>query len=167
MFRRDAACETSRSGIRSSDITARPNSAASDRRFSPTMQTIAMSGSTLISAKLRRLLMMSSSRRVLSTVTETLTSEVVTTSTAVLNRSNTSNSRRRKPCAISMRVEVMSITVTPRLQASAVSAPASPRPSAVIIVPFTSGRRELRMRTGMLRATAGRIVLGWRTLAPK
>ena len=65
---------------------------------------------------------MSSSRRGLSTVTETLTSEVVTTSTGVLNRSNTSNSRRRKPCAISMRVEVMSTTVTPRLQASAVSA---------------------------------------------
>ena len=65
---------------------------------------------------------MSSSRRGLSTVTDTLTSDVVTTSTGVLNRSNTSNSRRRKPCAISMRVEVMSTTVTPRLQASAVSA---------------------------------------------
>ena len=65
--------------------------------------------------------MMSSSRRVLSTVTETLTSDVVTTSTGVLNRSNTSNSRRRKPNAMSMRVEVMSITVTPRLHASAVS----------------------------------------------
>ena len=65
---------------------------------------------------------MSSSRRVLSTVTDTLTSDVVTTSTGVLKRSNTSNSRRRNPCAISMRVDVMSTTVTPRLQASAVSA---------------------------------------------
>ena len=35
---------------------------------------------------------MSSSRRVLSTVTDTLTSDVVTTSTEVLNRSKTSNS---------------------------------------------------------------------------
>ena len=52
-----------------------------------------------------------------STVTDTLTSDVVTTSTAVLNRSNTSNSRRRKPCAISIRVEVMSMTVTSRLHA--------------------------------------------------
>ena len=68
---------------------------------------------------------MSSSRRVSSTVTDTLTSDVVTTSTGVLKRSNTSNSRRRKPCAISMRVDVMSTTVTPRLQASAVSAPPS------------------------------------------
>ena len=70
---------------------------------------------------------MSSRRRVSSTVTETLTSEVVTTSTAVLNRSNTSKSRRRKPCAISMRVDVMSITVTPRLHAIAVTAPLSGR----------------------------------------
>ena len=64
---------------------------------------------------------MSSSRRVLSTVTDTLTSDVVTTSTGVLKRSNTSKSRRRKPWAISIRVDVMSMTVTPRLQASAVS----------------------------------------------
>ena len=56
--------------------------------------------------------MIAGSRRASSIVTDTLTSEVVTTSTGVLWRSNTSNSRRRKPCAISMRVEVMSTTVT-------------------------------------------------------
>ncbi len=56
-----------------------------------------------------------------STVTDTLTSDVVTTSTGVLKRSNTSNSRLRKPCAISMRVEVMSTTVTPFFDATAVS----------------------------------------------
>ena len=50
-----------------------------------------------------------------------------------------------------------------RRQRAAVSG----RPSAVIIVPATSGRRELRMRTGMFFATAGRIVLGCSTLAPK
>jgi hypothetical protein len=61
----------------------------------------------------------------------------------------------------------MSITVTPRLHASAVSSPALPRPSAVIFVPVTSGRRELRIRTGMFIATAGRIVLGCNTFAPK
>ena len=44
-------------------------------------------------------------------VTDTLTSEVVTTSTDVRWRSNTSNTRRRNPCAISIRVEVMSMTV--------------------------------------------------------
>ena len=84
------------------------------------MQTIAMLGSRFTSAKLRRLWTMSSSRFELSTVTETLTSEVGHV-TGVLNRSNTSKSRLRKPCAISMRLEVMSTTVTPRLHASAVS----------------------------------------------
>src|SRR5437660_1163087 len=54
-FRRDAACETMRSGMRSSAVTARPNSAASDRRFSPTAQMIAISRSQLTSAKFRRL----------------------------------------------------------------------------------------------------------------
>ena len=39
---------------------------------------------------------MASSRRVLSTVTDTLTSEVVTTSTAVLNRSNTFEQATKK-----------------------------------------------------------------------
>jgi hypothetical protein len=48
----------------------------------------------------------------------------------------------------------------PRLHASAVSARPSARPSAVIIVPSTSGRLEFRIQTGMFLATAGRIVLG-------
>ncbi len=61
------------------------------------MQTMAMSGSQVTSAKWIRLLTTSSSRLGLSTVTETLTSDVVTTSTGVLKRSNTSKSRRRNP----------------------------------------------------------------------
>jgi len=36
MFRREAACDTSRSGMRSSDVTALANNAGSARRFSPT-----------------------------------------------------------------------------------------------------------------------------------
>ena len=36
---------------RRSAVTARPNSVGSDRRFSPTMQTMAMSGSQATSAK--------------------------------------------------------------------------------------------------------------------
>ncbi len=63
----------------------------------------------------------SPTRRSSSTVTDTLTSDVVTTSTAVRCRSNTSNTRRRNPCAISIRVDVISITVMPRLQAIAAS----------------------------------------------
>src|SRR5262249_35212779 len=108
MLRRDAACETSLSGMRSSALTARPKRAASARRLSPTMQMIAISRSQLTSAKFRRLSTIASSRRVSSTVTDTLTSEVVTTSTAVLSRSNTSKRRRRNPWAISIRLDVMS-----------------------------------------------------------
>ena len=102
-----------------------------------------------------------------SIVTETLTSEVVTTSTGVRKRSNTSKTRRRKPYAISMRVEAMSIRVRPRLQAIAAGPPSPPSTVRVISVPGASGRCEFRMRTGMPRRTAGRIVLGCSTLAPK
>ena len=66
-----------------------------------------------------------------------------------------------------MRLDVMSMTVTSRLQASPVSGVPSAAARAVINVPAPSGFRELRMRTGMLRSTAGRIVLGCSTLAPK
>src|ERR1041385_1418923 len=66
-----------------------------------------------------------------------------------------------------MRLEVMSTTVTSRLHASAVSGIEFGDGSAVIIVPAPSGFLELRMRTGILRSTAGRIVLGCSTLAPK
>ncbi len=68
---------------------------------------------------------------------------------------------------MSMRVDVMSTTVTCFLEASAVSVPSLGGRSAVISVPGASARFELRMRTGMLRATAGWMVAGCSTLAPK
>jgi hypothetical protein len=83
--------------------------------------------------------MIAGSRRASSIVTDTLTSDVVTTSTAVLWRSNTSNRRRRKPCAISMRVDVMSTTVTPFFDATAVSGRSALGRSAVISVPRAVG----------------------------
>ena len=64
-------------------------------------------------------------------------------------RSNTSKMRRRKPCAISMRVDVMSTTVTPFFDATAVSG--RPRRRAVARderAVASCGRRELRIRTG-------------------
>jgi putative spermidine/putrescine transport system ATP-binding protein len=60
---------------------------------------------------------------------------------------------------MNMRVDVMSMTVTSRLQAMAVNCPCSGRPSAVMRVPGFSGRSELRIRTGMFFPTAGRIEL--------
>ena len=68
---------------------------------------------------------------------------------------------------MNMRVEVMSITVTSRLHASAVSLPSDGCASAAMSVPGRFGCREFRMRTGMFLETAGRIVLGWSTFAPK
>ena len=47
MFRREAACETRRSGTPSSAVTARPNNVASVVSFSPTAQMIAMVLQTL------------------------------------------------------------------------------------------------------------------------
>ncbi len=66
-----------------------------------------------------------------------------------------------------MRVEAMSTRVRPRLQAIAAGPPSPLSTERVTRVPGASGRCEFRMRTGMSRATAGRMVLGCRTLAPK
>ena len=67
------------------------------RSRSPTAQTIAIPSSCETSAKAESSDSMPSSDRRSSMVTETLTSEVVTTSTGVRKRSNTSKTRRRKP----------------------------------------------------------------------
>src|SRR4029450_2784668 len=66
-----------------------------------------------------------------------------------------------------MRVDVMSTTITLRLEARPVRGVPSSDGSAVMSVPVPSGRMELRMRTGMLRSTAGRIVLGGNTLGAR
>src|SRR5262249_53883280 len=89
-FRLDAGCETRRSGVFSSAVTARANTVGSATMCSPTAQTIAIPGSVATSEKARSSSTMEGSRFTLSTVTDTLTSDVVTTSTAVLWRSNTS-----------------------------------------------------------------------------
>ena len=61
----------------------------------------------------------------------------------------------------------MSITVTSRLQANAVTGVPSGAGVPVMTLPVPSGRRELRIRTGISCSTAGRIVDGCSTLAPK
>ena len=59
------------------------------------------------------------------------------------------------------------MTVTWRLQANAATGPRRPSGRAVMRVPGPSGRREFRIRTGMARASAGWIVFGCSTFAPK
>src|ERR1700722_9163976 len=104
---------------------------------------------------------------VLSMVRETLTSEVETISTGVSKRSKTLKIRRRKPCAISMRVECTLTSVILRLQAMDLTTLPHGTASDTMRVPETSGRREFRIRTGIFFSTAGTTVAGCRTLAPK
>src|SRR6185436_13907148 len=100
-------------------------------------------------------------------VRETLTSEVATMSTEVSLRLKTSKMRFRKPYAISMRVEFTLTRVILRLHAIDFTALPQCTESEVMRVPGTSGRRELRMRTGMFFSIAGTTVAGCSTLAPK
>src|SRR5687767_5477160 len=156
MFRLAAACDSIRTGTPLNASSRCPTNVGASFRSSPTPQMIAIPSSRVTSATSASAFMMSGSRRVSSIVTETLTSDVVTTSTDVRNCSNTSKIRRRNPCAMSMRVDWMSTTVTPRFDATAVSGlPVRGRSRVTSVPRESSGRRELRMRTGMLRATAG------------
>ncbi len=66
-----------------------------------------------------------------------------------------------------MRLDVMLMTATWRLQAIATMPGFSGPAGRAMSVPVESGRRALRIRTGMLCATAGRIVAGCSTFAPK
>src|SRR5688572_16079923 len=167
MFRRDAACDSMRIGTSPTEASTCAASAASSCRPSPTTQTMAMWSSRSTWANSDSASTIAGNRRASSIVTDTVTSDVVTTSTEVLKRSNTSNRRRRKPCAINMRVDVMLTTVTPFFEATAVSGRSAFGRSPVISVPRAWARCELRMRTGMLRDTAGCIVDGCSTFAPK
>lgn len=110
---------------------------------------------------------MSASRASLSTVSETLTSDVDTISTGVLYRSNTSKIRRKNPCAISIRFDRMFTTVKPCLHATDLSTFPQGAASATMFVPAAAGRREFRMRTGMFFSFAGITVAGCSTFAPK
>src|SRR6186713_160636 len=97
MLRLAAACEIIRSGTSSSTPMTRAAVSGSVRSRSPTAHTSAISDSTPTSLNTDSAWTMASRLRRSSTVIETLTSEVVTTSTAVRNLSNTSNTWRRRP----------------------------------------------------------------------
>ena len=73
--------------------------------------------------------------------------------------------RAAYPWARSIRGLPMKSAATPFRAASARTP--IPGASARTTVPATSGRNVFRTTTGIPRATAGRIVAGWRTFAPK
>ena len=82
---------------------------------------------------------MASSLSVLSSVIETETSDVVTTSTEVWCWSKTSNIFRKNPYASSIRVEVTLTIVTPRLKAIDLMGLLEGRGSRTISVPSQEG----------------------------
>ncbi len=145
----------------------RPATPGLPRSPSPTTQTMAQSSSTWTSPSRASSAAIAGSGVGSSTVSETLTSEVATMSTGVRWRSKTSKIARRKPYAPSMRADVMRSTVTPRLCAIALIPSDETSRRASMIVPGASGSWELQMRTGISRSTAGWIVRGCSTFAPK
>src|SRR6266702_1040239 len=152
---RDAPCEISDTLMSRTVAKTRAAIPGVVRSPSPTTQTIARCGSTLTSPSERSSLTIAGSDRACSRVSETLTSDVVTTSTSVRCRSNTSNSARRNPYAPSIRLDTTCRTVTPVLCAMALTAPGRTSASASTNVPGSCGTRELQMRTGMRRSVAG------------
>ena len=103
-----------------------------------------------------------------SIVTDTLTSDVVTTSTggavALEDLEDPAQESVRHQHARRGDVDDRDVALAGERRRSAGRSTGG---SAVMSVPGASGRRLLRMRTGMSFETAGRIVLGCRTLAPK
>ena len=167
MFRRDAACDTRRSGIRSSAVTARPNSVGSARRFSPTAQTIAISGSHATSAKRPEVVddrveparvvhrhrhAHLGGRHHVDRRLEALEHLEQPPQEAVRHQ----HARRRD-------VDDRDVALAGERRELAVAGARLRRDERAGF----SGRRELRIRTGMFFATAGRIVLGCSTFAPK
>src|SRR5208337_1413024 len=99
--------------------------------------------------------------------TETLTSEVETTSTDTRCRSKTSKIAFRKPCANNIRVAATSMIVILFLAAIALKKFRQGGTRAAIRVPSQPGFREFRIYTGMFFCTAGSTVEGCSTFAPK
>ena len=167
MFRRDAACEIIFSGTSSSTPTTRAAISGSFRSRSPTAHSSAMSRSIDTSAN-------SDSA---STIASGLPSVVHRHRHAHLGRRHHVDRRAE---ALEHLEDAAQEAVGHQhagrgdvddghvfLGGQPGERRAGRRRSRVISVPAPSGLHELRMRTGMLRSTAGRIVLGCSTLAPK
>ena len=160
-------CDTMRTLIARNAVKAVAATPGVSRIASPTRQTMACPPVRRTSAMRRSASTISVSRSVRSMVSDTATSEVDTTSTAVRIRSKTSKIAARKPCASSMRVDRTSMTVTPSLLAMDLTGGPDGGHEATMRVPSTSGFREFSTRTGTFPSIAGSIVRGCSTRAPK
>src|ERR1700688_153149 len=138
----DAPCEI----IRIFLSTSLPNTNAAtpglSRKLSPTRQIIGLRPSYFTSPSVLRSAARAGMALLESTVSETLTSDVETTSTATLCRSKASNIARKNPCASSIRGAATSTIVMRFFTAIALKIffPCGAR--AVIFVPSQEGLRE-------------------------
>jgi hypothetical protein len=137
------------------------------RNARPTTLTMAMPWMSLTSPRGTRSFWIAGREAGSSTVREIETSDVAMRSTDVRCRAKTSNTLDTKPWAMSIRGCEMRTTEIPFLKAMARGSPSEPPASRVMRVPGAVGFIEFRMRTGIPFSTAGRILAGWRTLAPK
>src|SRR5258708_4812459 len=130
----------------------------------PTMETIPRFPSIVTSPSVCTSTTSPSTPLPSSMVTDTLTSDVATTSTDVRCRSNTSKIERMKPSVTSMRGLRTLSSVTPLFPAMALTGRRGA--SNVMSVPLPCGLPELSTHTGMPRVTAGAMVFGCRTFPP-
>ena len=105
MFNTDAPCEIIRILTSRIALNARADTPDVDLIFSPTKLINAFEFSADTSENSRSSLRIESRFAVLSMVSDTLTSDVETTSTGVSKRSKTSKMRRRNPWAINIRLD--------------------------------------------------------------
>ena len=136
-------------------------------RFVPTMHTSARPRSTSTFPKEASSSTADSKSLLSSVVSDTETSDVATRSILIRCLSKTSNKALRKPCAISIRDDVIVTATIGRFVANDFTNDLPAGASELMTVPGPSGLPEFRIRTGIAFCMAGRTVDGWRTFAPK
>src|SRR5271166_5493497 len=163
----DAPCEIMRTLM---SFTASKTCAATpgrSRMLSPTRQMIACLPENFTYANFSRSAAIAGIASFESTVTEMLTSDVDTISTAQRCRAKISNTAARNPCAISMRAATISMIVMRCFAAMALNNDFDFWVRATNRVPSFAGFREFSTSTGMFFSIAGNTVAGCNTLAPK
>src|SRR5215208_955597 len=151
----DAPCEISVTLISLIVLNTRAAIPGVPLKPSPTTQMIARPFSTRTVPNCSSSSTIAGNELASSNESETLTSEVVTTSITVRCRSKTSKSARRNPYAPSMRAEVIWTVVTPVLCAMAFTVREDVSVCGPTSVPGSPGDRELQIRTGIERSIAG------------
>src|SRR6185369_2485530 len=138
----DAPCEIMRIFTSSSSPNTRAAIPGRSRKFSPTRQMMAFRPSYFTSASLARSADSAGMPSLVSTVTDTLTSDVETTSTAMPCLSNASKMDFKNPCTNSRRGAATSTIVMRFLTAMALKMFREWGARAVIFVPSQLGLRE-------------------------